>query len=71
MNYLHRIISSVQYWMIWSASQREKHFDSVSDEMKTSVSTFVFTKIYFRVESSLFQFGCLCGDFYSNPVEVW
>ena len=70
MNYLHRIISCVQYWMIWSASEREKHFDSVSDEMKTSVSTFVFTKIYFRVESNLFNLVAH-GDFYSNPVEVW
>ena len=46
--------------MIWSESEWEKHFDSVSDEMKTSVSTFVFTKIYFRIEtSSLFQFRSL------------
>ena len=56
--------------MIWSASEREKHFDSVSDEMKTSVSTFVFTKSYFRVESNLFNLVAH-GDFYSNPVEVW
>ena len=45
-----------QYTENWSAAEWRKHFDSVSDEMKTSVSIFVFT-ISLRVESSLFQFS--------------